>query len=367
MINVKNGLLTNRRNRPFLRNAERYTIYDLKGVVVHWTANTMNGANSWANRNYFNTTNRFASAHYLVDDETVLQCLPENEVAFHVGARTYKPIGLNIGEGDKNPNYFLIGIEMCVNEDSKWDKTYQNSVELARHLLNKYNFTIFQLYRHFDITGKDCPRMMIDEEAWQAFRKDVNEGVNLPVAEVVKRGVVNVDDLNVRAGDSSDFPTVGKLNQGDEVNVYDRIGNWYRVGEERWVHSDYIKMRFQNKSGVVDVDSSDLNIRNKPSSSSEIVGKLDNGAQVQVVDSAGSWLKIGADRWVHEKYVKFTDEKHGYVSSNRLVVRSGPGTNFAKVKRLTKGDIVRVFDEDGTWLKIGDGEWAHANYVEVVA
>ncbi len=367
MINVQNGLLTSRRNRPFLRNSERYTIYDLKGIVVHWTANKMKGANCWANRNYFNTTNRFASAHYLVDDETVLQCLPENEVAFHVGARNYKPIGISIGEGDKNPNYFLIGIEMCVNEDSDWDKTYQNTVELARHLLNKYNFTIFQLYRHFDITGKDCPRMMIEEKDWQKFRRDVNEGANLPVAEVVKKGIVNVDDLNIRSGNSADFSSVGKLNQGTEVSVYDRLGNWYRIGEERWVHSDYVKMRFQDKSGVVDVDGSDLNIRKGPSSSTAVVGKIKDGEKVTVSDSEGSWLEIGKDRWVHSKYIRFTEEKHGYVTSNRLVIRSGPGTNFAKVKRLTKGDIVRVFDEDGQWLKVGDSEWAHGNYIEVVA
>jgi len=367
MLSIKNGLLTSRRNRPFLRNPERYTIYDMKGVVVHWTANTMEGSNSWANRNYFNSTNRFASAHYIIDAETVLQCLPENEVAFHVGARDYKPIGLNIAEGDRNPNYFLIGVEMCVNEDGDWDTTYRNTVALVQKLLNRHNFTIFQLFRHFDITGKDCPRMMIDEEAWQAFRSDVNVGVNLPVADPVKKATVNVADLNVRTGNGSSYPIVEKLPINEEVNVYDRIGDWFRIGADRWIHSDYVNMKYSNKLATVDVDGTDLNVRSGPGSQYPKVGTLADGASVQVVTTQGSWVKLaGGDRWVHGKYIKYQESKRGYVTTDRLVVRSGPGTNFDKLKRLTKGDIVSILDSDGVWLKVGDGEWTHSGYVEVV-
>lgn len=366
MLSIKNGLLTSRRNRPFLRNPERYTIYDLKGVVVHWTANTMNGANSWANRNYFNSTSRFASAHYLVDQETVLQCLPENEVAFHVGAHDYKPIGLHIGEGNKNPNYFLIGIEMCVNEDADWEATYRNSVALAQQLLNKYNFTVFQLYRHYDITGKDCPRMLIDEQAWQAFRSDVNKGVNLPVADIVKQAIVNVNDLNVRTGNGSDYPIVEKLPINHEVNVYDRIGDWFRIGDEKWIHSHYVNMKFGGKTAIIDIDSSHLNVRSGPGSSHDVIGKLSDGDTVQVVGKQGSWIKLGGgERWVHGKYVKFQESRRGYVTTDRLAVRSGPGTNFDKIKRLTKGDVVNILDEDGVWLMVGNDEWTHGNYVEV--
>lgn len=367
MLSIKNGLLTSRRNRPFLRNPERYTIYDMKGIVVHWTANTMQGSNSWANRNYFNSTSRFASAHYIIDEGTILQCLPENEVAFHVGAREYKPIGLSIAEGDRNPNYFLIGVEMCVNEDADWNTTYQNTVKLVQELLNKYRFTIFQLYRHYDITGKDCPRMMIDEEAWQAFRRDVNEGVNLPVADPVKQGVVSVSDLNVRSGNGSAYPVVDKLPMNQQVNIYDRLGDWFRIGDNRWIHSDYVSMKFSNKIATVDVDGSDLNVRSGPGSQYPKVESLNDGATVQVVSTQGNWVKLsGGERWVHGKYIKFQESKRGYVTTDRLAVRKGPGTNFDKIKRLTKGDIVSILDEDGVWVKIDEGEWAHSGYVQVV-
>ena len=98
-----------------------------------------------ANSNYFNTTPRKASAHYIVDDHSIVQCMPDNEVAYHVGAKKYKPIGDQIREGKLSPNFFLVGFEMCVNMDGDWDKTYQHSVELAQYLLNKYSFTINEI------------------------------------------------------------------------------------------------------------------------------------------------------------------------------------------------------------------------------
>lgn len=163
MLPITRNYLTSRRTRPALRNRKWYTLRRLKGVVIHWTANESVGADALANRNYFNTTDRYASAHYLVDDGSIVQVLPDHEVGYHVGGRYYKPIGESIREDGLTPNYFLIGIEMCVNKDGNWNKTYQNSVELAAHLLNKYNFTVNDLYRHYDITGKLCPMMMIDE------------------------------------------------------------------------------------------------------------------------------------------------------------------------------------------------------------
>ncbi len=168
MLPIQKMFLTNH-NRPGLK------IRKLKGVVVHWTANTNKGANALANRNYFNSTNNAVSAHYIVDDGNIVQCVPDDEIAYHVGATKYTSIGESIREKPYSPNYYLIGIEMCVNFDGNWDKTYQNTVELVASLLKKHKFTIDDLYRHYDITGKDCPKMMINATDWLKFRRRVIE------------------------------------------------------------------------------------------------------------------------------------------------------------------------------------------------
>ncbi|HYE10647.1 MAG TPA: N-acetylmuramoyl-L-alanine amidase, partial [Patescibacteria group bacterium] len=166
MVRIKSMLLTNH-NRP------KKKIIKLKGIVIHWTANTDVGADALANRNYFNTTNAFASTHYIVDDKQIIRCIPDDEIGYHVGARKYSSLGNDIREGSISPNYFLLGIEMCVNQDGDWNKTYKSTIELAAYLLKKHSLTTDSLYRHYDITGKDCPKMMLEEGPWSEFKVSV--------------------------------------------------------------------------------------------------------------------------------------------------------------------------------------------------
>lgn len=165
MVIIKNMLLTNH-NRP------RRKIIKLKGVVIHWTANTDAGADAVANRSYFNTTGNFASTHYIVDSKQIIRCLPDDEIGYHVGASRYTELGNSIREGT-SPNYFLLGIEMCVNSDGDWNRTYASTVSLAAYLIKKYGLTVDDLFRHYDITGKECPKMMIEEKPWNEFKAAV--------------------------------------------------------------------------------------------------------------------------------------------------------------------------------------------------
>lgn len=181
MFDIKDMLLTNH-NRP------KKKIIKLKGIVIHYTGNYKKGADAKANRNYFNGTNDAVSAHYIVDDKTIIRCVPDDEIAYHVGAKSYTSIGQKIREGSYTPNYFLIGIEMCVNNDGDWQKTYQNTIELAAYLLQKYKLTVLDLYRHYDITGKICPAMMINEADWNVFREAVKKKMDRPVLRIGSKG-----------------------------------------------------------------------------------------------------------------------------------------------------------------------------------
>ncbi len=154
-----------------------------KAVVVHWTANTNPGANALANRNYFNNSGVAVSAHYIVDDKQIIQCIPENEMAYHVGAKSYKEDALK--KLSSYPNDCTIGIEMCVNKDGNFQKTYKNTVFLVANILRHYSWGISNIWRHYDITGKDCPKFFVDNStaklygfssaanAWEQFKVDV--------------------------------------------------------------------------------------------------------------------------------------------------------------------------------------------------
>lgn len=79
---------------------------------------------------------------------------------------------------------------------------------------------------------------------YDAVQKRVNEILGVGQSSSSgKQYTVNVradSYLNVRYGPNSDIK-VGKLYRGDKVTVYEKKGNWGRIGTNRWVSMDYLK------------------------------------------------------------------------------------------------------------------------------
>lgn len=368
MLPITLDLLTNNRNRPYLRNAQEYAIRQLKGVVAHWTANTRKGADAQANRSYFNGSAMFASAHYIIDDQRIIQCIPDNEVAYHVGANKYRPDGDRIrGESSLTPNYFLIGFEMCVNEDGDWEKTYQHAVALAAHLLRKYRFTITDLYRHHDITGKDCPKMMLTASAWSKFKTDVAKAMSDDPKPRIAQGRVIAGELNVRTGPGVDNPVVGKLRQGDLADIFEEKNGWLRLGERRWASRNFIETIFHTRLGRVQ-ERTGANVRSGPGTNFPVVDALPNLAFADVIGQQDKWYELGPKRWVHSSLLDFVTIRRGAVAgTDSLNVRSGPGTGFPIVRRFARGASLQIFDEQDGWLLVGNSEWVYKGFVVIVA
>lgn len=51
------------------------------------------------------------------------------------------------------------------------------------------------------------------------------------------------------------------------------------------------------------------------------------------------------------------------VNTEVLRVRSAPNTDSQIVNRLSNGDSVQVYEVQGVWLRIGEGQWIHGGYV----
>ena len=137
----------------------------VNAVVVHYTANP--GSSAKANRDYFenlktsHTTK--ASSHYVIGlDGQILQIIPLEEMSYASNSR----------------NTDTIAIECCHPDDTgKFnDKTYDSLVELVAWLCNKYGLSTDEVIRHYDVTGKNCPKYFVEhEDAWKQFLKDVNK------------------------------------------------------------------------------------------------------------------------------------------------------------------------------------------------
>jgi N-acetylmuramoyl-L-alanine amidase len=169
-------LTKNRFSRPGSR------LKAVTGVVIHWTGNP--GASAMANRNYFeslksqNTADkkaRYASAHFIAGLEgEIIQCVPEDEAAYHVGAQKYNAAALN-ALNTTYPNNSTIGIELCHPDwTGKFEKeTLDAARELTHSLIKMHGVPRGNIFRHFDITGKECPLYFVkNEAAWNDFRED---------------------------------------------------------------------------------------------------------------------------------------------------------------------------------------------------
>ena len=166
---------------PYSRPGKK--IQSIKGIVVHWVQNPRTSAR--ANRNFFENRKAgatgYGSAHYIIDlNGDIIRCIPEDELAYHVGAKEYKKDA--ISRLGSYPNNCTLGIECTHIDDTgkMTDETYRSLVELTSALVKKYKLTpATDLYRHYDITGKNCHKWFIDnEEQWKIFKEKTADPSN---------------------------------------------------------------------------------------------------------------------------------------------------------------------------------------------
>jgi N-acetylmuramoyl-L-alanine amidase len=158
----------------------------VKGIVIHWIGNP--GTSAQANRNYFESLKeqmppkdaRFASAHYIIGlHGEVIQCVPDKEVCYHVGAERYTNEALR--RLSSYPNNCTIGIELCHPDASGrfTEETLRSCSELVFSLLFAYSLTKADVWRHYDITEKLCPKYFVEnKDKWESFIASLGE-VNL--------------------------------------------------------------------------------------------------------------------------------------------------------------------------------------------
>lgn len=138
----------------------------IKYIVIHDTGNPNKGADADAHYKLFDREDRGASAHYFVDDKQILRVVRDVEKSWHCGDGHGK-------YGITNEN--SIGIEMCINSDGDSNKTYKNTIDLVKYLMNKHNIPIDRVVRHYDASRKSCPDTWKQNnwEKWDKFKEDL--------------------------------------------------------------------------------------------------------------------------------------------------------------------------------------------------
>ena len=137
----------------------------VNGIVIHYVGNP--GTTAAQNHSYFEnlaqTGETYASSHFLVGLEgEVIQNVPLDEIAYCSNQR----------------NEDTISIECCHPDDSGAfnQATYDSLVRLTRWLMEAYDLDTDQVIRHYDVTGKICPKSFVENpEEWEQFLKDLEQ------------------------------------------------------------------------------------------------------------------------------------------------------------------------------------------------
>ena len=228
---------------------------------------------------------------------------------------------------------------------------------------------------------------------------------------VIAQGTVKCTSyVNVRKGPGTNYTILARAVAGSQVEIYQTkwVGSsqWGRM-TNGWICMDYVSLSSDSQSGSGGTDTqisgtvsgSNVNIRSGAGTGYSIVGRKNSGDVITVYERKTSgglnWGRIGDNQWICLAYVRLENaggtgtpqpgsesnssvsgdgttavQDTGTVSSTTgLNVRSGPGTGYARIKTLSPGTVVSLYEYrtvDGVrWGRIQASQWVCMTYVQL--
>ena len=125
------------------------SLSDINDIVIHYVGNP--GTSAQANRNWYANPSSNVSSHFIVGLKgEIIQCIPLHEKS----------------SASNHRNSDTISIEVCHPDASgKFNAaTYDSLVDLTAWLVKSCGLTVDNVIRHYDVTGKECPRYYVRNE-----------------------------------------------------------------------------------------------------------------------------------------------------------------------------------------------------------
>lgn len=162
-----------------------------------------------------------------------------------------------------------------------------------------------------------------------ALARGLTEYFSLPFSEICTRsgekvsGTTEINSyvrvctadsspLNIRSGESINSPLVGQIPFGEKALLLENGGEWAKVrynSAQGYANRRYLCTCLKGNTGTkgkVTTDGSNLNLRSEPSLGGNIIGRIPDGATVDIISSSGKWLRVrymGATGYVQGDFV----------------------------------------------------------------
>ncbi|MDO4540381.1 MAG: N-acetylmuramoyl-L-alanine amidase [Syntrophomonadaceae bacterium] len=184
---------------------------------------------------------------------------------------------------------------------------------------------------------------------------------------------VNAASVNVRSGPGTDYDIMDGLTHDTRVEILQVQGDWSQVrygGQQGWIKSEYLQPDIE-----LIVTGATVNLRSGPGTTYGIAGELAAGDKLILLGVSGEWYKV-RDAQEREGYIfaelaarvdtpaapatppappatTGNDPSFGTISSGSAVnVRSGPGTDYDAMGRLTPGTDYPLLGDQDDWYRI---------------
>lgn len=173
--------------------------------------------------------------------------------------------------------------------------------------------------------------------------------------------IVNANALNVRSEPNLDSSILDVLPNGKFVTIQGEQGEWYKIlhnGQTGYVQKAFVSnssqplvkgITVQNNTKYM-VATPKLNVRSSTSTNSALLGSLQEGTQVQVVETVGTWYKI-----------RF-GTGYGYVAKHYVVQNQRQTQSQAKTAQPSSIPAVFKFPTQGKISSTFDMRWEQMHY-----
>ena len=241
------------------------------------------------------------------------------------------------------------------------------------------------------------------EKGWIALQYtdyETNKVLNSADAKKVTAigTIIKTDSVNVRAGAGTKHAKVGTYNRNDEIKITlrQKVGSTtWGLTEKGWVSLYYVKVTEVEAGSVPDITPSTgtttgtttggttgstgngttntvitgmiyncdtLRIRSGAGTANAHIGDYTRGTYVTIYETTTVRSEVWGRTekgWISLRYVKLDAPTTGLGVTGRIVkcttlnVRSGAGTHYPKVAKLTKGTKVEILE----YTKVGKATW----------
>jgi len=221
-------------------------------------------------------------------------------------------------------------------------------------------------------------------------------------------GTINGTSVNVRQGAATTYPTLFKLQKGDQVTIKEQKNDWYLIDSPKgsgWVAAWLVTLPGQaDVARKATVTGSVVNIRQGPGTNTALVTQVKKGETVEIIGQEQDWYKIrttsGKEGWVANWLVSLNNDlettpvnpgsgtgnnsgstpapgnnsgsgdsvsnpgstssvpqgtpisKKVIVTGNVVNTRSGPGLNYSVIGKVQAGTELQAVAQEGDWLKV---------------